>query len=115
MTVKEAKNEIENLLRSLRSPDNVSFSFLAKRPETSTALEVALQALTLFDSRSSRDKETSARKGKLWRPEEDEQLSREFDEGRGIEQLSRNLGRSPSAVYGRLQKLGKLNESDRID
>lgn len=46
-----------------------------------------------------------------WRPEEDEALRMELEEGKGADELARMLERQPKEIRSRLAKLGLLRDS----
>jgi hypothetical protein len=62
-------------------------------------------------SRNGADKRSNA--GKPWSEEEDRRLLVEFERGRTLSQLARELGRTLAGIEARLEKHGKLSAAER--
>ena len=79
-----------------------------QRPDVIRALHVAVRAVEREAWRDQRRRLLPPNTGKLWQPDEDDQLLAGFNAGRGIEQLATAHRRTVGAIRERLVKLGKL-------
>ena len=71
--------------------------------------EEGVQAATASDIMPNRDTATENRRGKPWTKDEEELISRYFQQGIGIEKIAENFGRTEVAIKSRLAKLGLID------
>lgn len=95
MKEEQIKDELTNLLKALEG--GADLTLLRKRSETLAALRHAIGSISPARTVGMR----------IWRPQEEEQLLIEFDNGKRVEELAANFNRSPSAIAARLLKLGR--------
>lgn len=74
------------------------------------ALVVATQCLEQSIQLARRKQSLPANGGKTWTPEDESHLSEEYDAGKNIDELARELHRTSGAVRARLIKLGKIED-----
>jgi len=78
------------------------------KPEIIRALFVAVNALEHSIRIDERRKRLPENAGKPWTVEENSQLTKEFDEGKNISQISRIHLRTRRAITSQLSRLGKI-------
>lgn len=78
-------------------------------PVVIRALHVALKGLDKLEKSERRQKNLPDNAGKPWTEEEEAELLKLFDEGYGISELSRQHGRTQTAIRSRLMKAGKIS------
>ncbi len=76
--------------------------------QTVRALVAALQGLQALAAIEKRRKTLPENVGKAWSPSDEKLLSSEFDSGKEIGELAKQLQRTAGAVRARLVKLGKI-------
>ena len=80
-----------------------------QNPDTVRALFIALKGLELLEAKERRSDRLPSNVGKRWTPEEDELLSKGFDKGMTIKELSAEHARTSGAIRSRLIFLGKID------
>jgi len=79
-----------------------------QNPNTVRALFLAIKGLELLEAKEKRSNRLPSSAGKAWTISDDEELVKEFDNGRTIKELSEEHGRTVGAIRLRLTKLGKI-------
>lgn len=79
-----------------------------QHPDTVRALYAAIAALERVAKTEARQHRLPPNAGKPWTKAEETRLVQAFDEGRSIQQLAAEHGRTSGAITSRLQKLGKI-------
>ena len=78
-----------------------------QRPQTVSALGVAVRALERAEKQERRRSLAPSKANVPWAADEDQQLLKAFDSGMSPRQLAATHQRSPKAVKARLAKLGR--------
>lgn len=81
-----------------------------QNPKTVRALFLALNGLKMINSKEEKIKSLPDNAGNPWTNQEDIELSKSFDEGLTISELSIKHGRTRGAIQSRLVKLGKIQK-----
>ncbi len=81
-----------------------------QKPRVIRSLFVAVEALDR-QRRSKKQNSGQSNAGNPWTNDEEERLINAFDSGMAVEDLARIHSRTSAAITARLQKLGRLEES----
>jgi hypothetical protein len=79
-----------------------------RHPDTVSALLKAIDALSKVQSREVRQGNLPEKAGKPWTDEEDNELTRNYEAGRSLKEISEQHKRTAGAIKSRLIKLGKI-------
>ncbi len=99
--------EIDELLRARARQDANKFAPLlerAKKRAEAPAKEKKTPGTSDWHEKIARMRETHPNAFKPWATEDDEQLKRLFDEGKGVKELVEAFGRHPGSIRARLKK-----------
>lgn len=90
-----------NPITGERLPDESVYN----HPEIIRALHCVLSEL-----QNRTDGPAAVNAGRTWRPEEEEQLLKEYDAGLSVEQIACRHGRTAGAIETRLSELGQRDQ-----
>ena len=82
-----------------------------QQPQVIRSLYMAVEAMSR-QKKSKRLDPSHSKAGSLWTPDEEGQLIEAFDSGMQIEDMAKIHSRTPAAITARLQKLGRIEDSD---
>ncbi|TOB71750.1 hypothetical protein [Vibrio parahaemolyticus] len=84
------------------------------QPQIIRALCVSKQNLEASIAADKRKSDLPENAGKPWKSDEDEMLSKGFDSGLSIDELSKSHKRTKGSIASRLVRLGKVNERSDV-